>query len=581
MNKLSESTKIAIITFTAAILGLCSQLLPLLDFKPVGTMSKVILVFRNLSETVQLSFLNSRLFDYYNWDSGGTTNFFNLIFYGLLLIGAILYVSRKQKETRLIRFFFSIVLIIHILWIFISLTTIFTVYHKYPGQRVVIWAVLGYQIYNLLWIYLSYWVIKKINASTPMDITKKEESNLPDSVFFNTASHGQRFFHLFMDSMLCFLMLSTFMQIVGGEYLEKVASFTSERTVIYFLFAIFRIIYYVFFEALFGATPAKFLTQTRVLNRSGETINLSLAVGRTASRLIPFEPFSFFGEQGWHDKLTETNVVHEKKYGIPGARYFLILPLFLILGLGGYWAHEKYDDYKSYVYRKNEYNAKTAETERALRHLSTNDIIKIKDIEKEYSSEAFYLKVEKIEGDMISTSFFYFEDGYKVNFPKFGKYYEQSKQNLLPVTFKKSDLFKAYTKDYDDYKGNKKSFANLLDDARKFEIESIHQLYAPILEDRGTGGSSYNSLSLEILNKGWVGYIVEMKNLKDTLKWENELPQRIEAVGDYETQFSFRASNYPYDTPYKVKIVVEDTLKRRQTYILEGVNLKRMLKRVE
>jgi hypothetical protein len=30
---------------------------------------------------------------------------------------------------------------------------------------------------------------------------------------------------------------------------------------------------------------------------------------RTLCRFIPFEPFSFFGERGWHDGLSDTLVV--------------------------------------------------------------------------------------------------------------------------------------------------------------------------------------------------------------------------------------------------------------------------------
>jgi uncharacterized RDD family membrane protein YckC len=70
--------------------------------------------------------------------------------------------------------------------------------------------------------------------------------------------------------------------------------------------------YYLFFEALFGRTPAKWLTGTRVVDVSGARPRFTQILGRTFARYVPFEPFSLLGTRnpvGWHDRWSHTRVV--------------------------------------------------------------------------------------------------------------------------------------------------------------------------------------------------------------------------------------------------------------------------------
>jgi hypothetical protein len=41
----------------------------------------------------------------------------------------------------------------------------------------------------------------------------------------------------------------------------------------------------------------------------GERSRVKMALIRTICRFIPFEAFSFFGQKGWHDSISGTNVV--------------------------------------------------------------------------------------------------------------------------------------------------------------------------------------------------------------------------------------------------------------------------------
>ena len=72
-------------------------------------------------------------------------------------------------------------------------------------------------------------------------------------------------------------------------------------------------VYYFTLEMAGGRTIGKLITGTKVVNEFGEQPTAGQILGRTLSRFIPFEAFSFFGGKGrpvgWHDSLSGTRVV--------------------------------------------------------------------------------------------------------------------------------------------------------------------------------------------------------------------------------------------------------------------------------
>lgn len=70
-------------------------------------------------------------------------------------------------------------------------------------------------------------------------------------------------------------------------------------------------IYYASLEMLTGTTLGKLVTRTVVVSENGETPTKLQFFLRSLSRFIPFEPFSFLGEdnRGWHDTLSRTYVI--------------------------------------------------------------------------------------------------------------------------------------------------------------------------------------------------------------------------------------------------------------------------------
>ena len=80
-----------------------------------------------------------------------------------------------------------------------------------------------------------------------------------------------------------------------------------------FFFLLLPVLYYILFEAIFQKTPAKFITRTRVVMVDGSKPPVGVIVVRTLCRYIPFEPFSGKKETWWHDRLSETRVIMDKK----------------------------------------------------------------------------------------------------------------------------------------------------------------------------------------------------------------------------------------------------------------------------
>jgi uncharacterized RDD family membrane protein YckC len=81
-------------------------------------------------------------------------------------------------------------------------------------------------------------------------------------------------------------------------------------------------LYYAIQEAAFGRTIGKLLTRTIVVSAGGGRATFAQVLVRTFSRLIPFEPFSYFfvgGNYpvGWHDNLSGTRVVDKPRRPIP------------------------------------------------------------------------------------------------------------------------------------------------------------------------------------------------------------------------------------------------------------------------
>ncbi|MBL4714110.1 MAG: RDD family protein [Alcanivorax sp.] len=69
--------------------------------------------------------------------------------------------------------------------------------------------------------------------------------------------------------------------------------------------------YYIILEGATGRTLGKLVTGTKVVNEVGGAPSFTQILGRCLSRFIPFEAFSFLGDdgRGWHDSIPNTYVI--------------------------------------------------------------------------------------------------------------------------------------------------------------------------------------------------------------------------------------------------------------------------------
>ncbi|MFT5848845.1 RDD family protein [Psychroserpens sp.] len=103
-----------------------------------------------------------------------------------------------------------------------------------------------------------------------------------------------------------------------GSYTIYEALILNDNVVIDYVFGYFLwLIYYTPLETLTkGRTLGKYITKTKVVLYDGSEPTFNEILVRSLCRLIPFEQFSFFGEdgKGWHDSISKTYVVDIAKY---------------------------------------------------------------------------------------------------------------------------------------------------------------------------------------------------------------------------------------------------------------------------
>lgn len=143
-----------------------------------------------------------------------------------------------------------------------------------------------------------------------------------DQFNYTEASVGQRFLNYLIDT----IFMQYGLGYASGFIIAKIVMAISPETA-YDLFVIKKdsfdvlfsfylititnfFIYYTFCENVFnGKTLGKLITGTKVVNLDGTKSRFTPVFLRTLSRMVPFEPFSAFSGNPWHDRWTKTMVV--------------------------------------------------------------------------------------------------------------------------------------------------------------------------------------------------------------------------------------------------------------------------------
>lgn len=577
--------KFLALIFIVSIFGLGTEAVAMSDIRRESILFSIMEWLNYISPNLSLLFMDNRAIGQYNHSNMLVLNYCNVIFYLFLFIGGIFYILSRGKETRLIRFSFAVILLNKLL-LFLFIVPGNLMYYEQVKQIPYIAIRIIYFLFNhALWIYLSYYVITQLTKDRVLEILNDNGKSISSAGLVD-APRGQRFTHLIIDSVFCLLTSSFFVyNIAGPSFLLHVESMIGQRASLYILFFICTLIYYIFFEALFGSTPAKFLTESRVVSLEGKKISLKQATLRTLYRHVPFANLSFlFGPDGAHDYWTNTIVVKEKRIGVKANAYLLFFPFIGLFGLGSFWAYGEYKETKANDRNKKEYAFKMQNLQNELSHLDTTVVLQLSNVTG-YEDSIRFVKVESVQADTVAFKLFKRTDEY-------GQTYQiECEYLLLPATLPTvkvpKSIFKNYSVlDYDNHKKGQRKGEPFFGDDQKYEINKIHRLFGPnftydnnniMLHSDANGG-----LRITLFNEGSSGQITAIENLKGTIKWTNAFPMQIEGLDKSRSQanISLEGENFEEDEKYTFLIHVKDLQQKKQTYKVELENKRVFISRV-
>jgi uncharacterized RDD family membrane protein YckC len=130
-----------------------------------------------------------------------------------------------------------------------------------------------------------------------------------------SASQPKRYLNFLIDLLLQLVILYflTFIYII---ILHKIPQINFISFIYYsVLDFVILILYYTLSEGLWGKSPAKFITHTKVIRENGQSLTFYITLLRTLCRCIPFDALSFLffkNPKGWHDSLSKTIVIDER-----------------------------------------------------------------------------------------------------------------------------------------------------------------------------------------------------------------------------------------------------------------------------
>lgn len=591
LQKYLSQEKIAWFSIVIAILGIFIPMLTI-DYNTASKeMVYTIGFIKYIFQSIHLTIFN--LEDFYTFKLGTGDgmymhyNLLNAFFYVLLILGAVFYLRSKAKETRLLRFVYSVIFITKVSSFILGLFSIVLMENTTNSLGVFLY-VLWFMDYVVMafYAYLAFSILKYIEMGKTFE-TIERTYETHTSVTLVEAGRWRRFFHLIMDDFIMILVFSASFEFFIRT--EKLQTFVSalqnglgDRVAFIIIFAFFRVFYYAIFESVLGVTAAKTLSETRVADEEGNKPAVSAVLKRTFLRLVPFEALTFFTPSGLHDKWSETYVIKEQRTGVSGAWYLLIVPVTIVVGLLIAFGIYKYDSIQAE--RKQQAIAQQNKEifVGKLKSLTTNDFIHLEPLEYSYSD--IYLKTEEIKPDEITFTILDAKKDYshikingtilnEYNVPNFlEKIYAIEKESAKKVTISKGQLEKAIELNA-GYSYSNQDTENALNigDGKKYSIKSIETYFMPRLTliDNYSNDKIKNVI---VTNEGWKAELIKISNAQ-LYSGQPPIPlyKQSQAV-----------ITIPQAENYKFQITIKDTLGRIFSYeISKEKELEAVIKRTK
>lgn len=129
------------------------------------------------------------------------------------------------------------------------------------------------------------------------------------------ANKGLRFLNYLIDLVAVIFILAIVLIILSFT-LEALGLTISEESIVFdlFIYVLVVIIYFLIEFVTKGRSLGKLITGTKVVMIDGTEPTTKDYFVRNLCRIIPFDAFTFLGENGWHDKISKTTVVRKRAF---------------------------------------------------------------------------------------------------------------------------------------------------------------------------------------------------------------------------------------------------------------------------
>lgn len=164
----------------------------------------------------------------------------------------------------------------------------------------------------------TYTVKSRIRGShVSADGSHFEEKTLTRYKEVVTVEGWARFGHFLLDRI--FLYIFTLLFGVAAGMVSAIFGFQhiwsspyADLSLNVFTYLVLFPCYYLLFESTMQSSPGKLILGRVVVDEYGEKPGFLQILGRSYSRIVPFEAFSCFGSLGWHDSWSGTMVIRKK-----------------------------------------------------------------------------------------------------------------------------------------------------------------------------------------------------------------------------------------------------------------------------
>ena len=570
---MKSDKKILAFVFTISIIGLLTESLAVFDVETKNIFSEIIRWMNYISPPIDLSFSKQIVFNIplkeFNLKSSTFLNYLNIIFYVTLFLSGIIYWLSKGKEAKIVKLCFAIFLLQAALLIVFIIPVNLT-YYEHIKSNPYLWPrTIYFMINRALWFYLIYQAIQSLTINR--ELTASSDNNKLNLLHLNDTPKHQRFAHVFIDSILCLIICPlVFNSLITENGLAVMHDLIGRQVTTYTIFFLCTFIYYVFYEVLLGFTPAKILTDSRVIMIHGGKISFGTGLLRTLSRNVPFEGVAFLlGPNCPHDYWTDTRVIKEKQPAVKSYLGLWIFSIAVIIAIASYYGNKfhKQKAFENLFLRGHE--IATIDIENHLAHLDTSTVFQLENVNNRYNNDSTnFLKVEAVHGDSIECSLFKYKEDRTT--------YEMEREYILAekkfpqITVYKSVLKNLYKPEYDKYGEDALQGKAFLNDGEKYRIEKIRWFFGPEIEYFPGSGfySEEYGVEMRLFNMGSAATLIGIKNIEGDLKWEQSFPKFVNAM-EISGNLKLAVTNFKLKGKYKSVLTVEGMNGVQQKYMIE------------